>query len=437
MRTLLPKSSLLRPMLVLVAIVLGTVFLVYSYHASSRMTHGFAMYYTYSRTLLEGGDFHSLYDYSYFNARLSAYGIAGIEDMPNNLPTTSLALLPVAWLSPAASKVAWTVISIILFGLSLVLLFRLFDIRLSDNSAWVLLSLCLGWRPIFDCIALGQVYFLLLFLFTLSVWGLGAKRSLIGGAALSLGSVVKGYGVIPLVWSAVRKQYAFALSAVLFCALIVLGSLPWLGIASWERFATQVVAHLGQRPTDAHVAFQNINGLLFHLFTYDERWIPSPLVVLPTWTVTGLSYALNLAVVLVVFRSAKGTTVRDRVLSYAAMIAVSVVTAPLAEEYHFVLFLPLVVGLGSRWKEDERTNAWPRSTELLFLVSSVALALPLHYKTLQASTFPLILLAYPKLYAGLGVLTTFCLSTRDRENSSAGFSGEPAAVQSTAHGDRP
>src|SRR5512140_2395180 len=103
----------LRIVLMFLTLTSGIIFLLYAIRSSSHVTHGFAMYYTYSRMLLEGIPFEQAYSYDEFNSRLQSYGIEGIRDMPNNPPTTALALLPVAWLPPVDAKAAWTFLSVI------------------------------------------------------------------------------------------------------------------------------------------------------------------------------------------------------------------------------------------------------------------------------------------------------------------------------------
>jgi hypothetical protein len=402
----------LRTTLIVITLTLGVIFLLYAIRASTHVTHGFAMYYTYSRMLVEGVPFEQAYSYSEFNDRIRSYGIEGILDMPNNLPTTAFALLPVAWLPPVEAKVAWTFLSLVFFGVGLYAMLRAYGVAWNDVRMWGVLALALLWRPIYDGIALGQIYFMLFSLFMLAAWSIVRARQRTSGIAVGLAFLVKGYGLVPAVWFALRGHRKAATVFASTLAIGVLATFPFLHMASWERFASGVVTGLGRRPTDAHVAFQTVNSLLFHLFTFDPRWIPNPVVILPGLFVTIASYSINLSIVVIVLIRSRATTSRETLLGFAAAIAVSVVTAPLAEEYHFLLFLPLVAGLGlefwDRWEGDKRQHV----LTALYLVSVLVLAVPLRYKALQDSAFPLILLAYPKLYAGLGILFCYVMISR-------------------------
>jgi len=52
---------------------------------------------------------------------------------------------------------------------------------------------------------------------------------------------------------------------------------------------------------------------------------------------------------------------------------------------------------------------------VIYVISAGILALPLNYKSLQNVKFPLILLAYPKLYAGIILLVLFLLLLKKKE----------------------
>ncbi len=398
------RKPLSRTSLMALAGALALIFIVYAIRASTHLTHGFAMYYTYSRMLVEGVPFERAYAPDEFNARIREYGIEGVQDVPNNLPTTALALLPVAWLPPVEAKVAWSFLSLLFFFLGLHAMFRAYGVGSGDVRRWAILSLALAWRPIYDGIALGQVYFLLFCLFMIAARAIAASYERSAGVSVGLGFLLKGYGAVPAAWFALNGHRKAAVAFVTALVAGVAATLPFLHAASWERFFSGVVLNLGRLPSDAHVAFQTVNGLLFHLFTYDPVWIPRPLTVLPRSLVVAASYSINLALaILVLARSGRGSR-QNPVLGLSAAIAAGVITAPLAEEYHYILFLPLVSGLILElWDRWDAMPGWTVS-RFVFVAFVIVLAAPLGYKNLQDSGFPLILLAYPKLFAGLGLL---------------------------------
>src|SRR5436309_12324559 len=118
------KERYQRVLLWMISVGAVCMFLSYSIKWMSRTTHGFAAYYTYARMMWEGEDFSRVYDYAFFNDKIHAYGMPTIADQPNNIPTNALTLLPFAWLQPQTAKIAWSIISMLLFAMSLKTLFK-------------------------------------------------------------------------------------------------------------------------------------------------------------------------------------------------------------------------------------------------------------------------------------------------------------------------
>ncbi len=388
----------------LVCISSGLIFVWYSVRWAPRVTHGFAAYYTYARMLLDGEDLTQVYDYEEFNKRIHEYGMENVRDMPNNIPTNSVVMLPVAWMSPVAAKVSWTVISLIAFGASVALLFHLYGISLRENLHLGILTLVFLWRPIYENVAFGQIYFVLLLLFSLAMYGLKRKNSFLSSAPMAAAVLFKGYGIVPLIWMtfrSYRKEVIFCLVFIILGGLLLL---PRIGLVTWQKYYEAVIASLGGLPMHGHTAFQTVNSFITHLFLFDAEWLPAPVLSLPAAVVRGLSYAANIVLIILVVTRSNGNTAGTLLLSFSAVIALGVVTAPLAEEYHYVLFLPLAIGL-SAWTVKQLLRTWKIGIlELVILTAIIIMALPLNYKFLNSAPQAFLLFAYPKLIAGIVLL---------------------------------
>ena len=378
----------------------------YTITRGPKVTHGFAVYYTNARMLLEGGDFQKAYDFEYFNMKIRQSGISGIEDVPHNPPTNSLLLAPLAWMTPERTKMALSAISFIAILASFYILTRLYRVPLNGAVGMGIGILFLAWRPLYDNIYLGQIYAILLLLFCLSMAGVNRGTPLLASMPLSFAFLVKGHGGIPMLLFAVRKHWKLLLLVVIWIFLVILTTLPFFGIDSWVAFYSRIVAHLGTNPTDAGTSYQTINSLVYHLFTYDERWLPNPLVILPGSLVRIISFLLNLAMIIHVLLAGRASK-RSVIPSYSAAIAVGVVTAPLAEEYAFTLFLPLVVAMVTAVVERFRKTSTLEGFDWVCLTAIIVMGAPFPYKSLHYEMFPLILLAYPKLCAGVTILLCF------------------------------
>lgn len=400
-----------------------SAFAAFAYHASlwsPRLTSGFAMYYTYARLTLNGESLDRVYDDTNFNARVREFGF-DLQDKPNNPPTAGLAYLGVAWLAPVPAKIAWTCLSVAALVWALSLLFALSGIRPSGGAGLWLLALVFIFRPLSESIAFGQIYCLLLLLFALSMKAAVLERT--GGAALPLAfsTVLKGYGIIPAILFGVWRRWKVIGVMLAVSAFVIAGTLPLLGRGSWTAFVGTVIPALGGLPPNAHVAYQTINGLLRHLFTYDPEWLPHPAVVLPGLAVSLLSYGIRLALVAWVLTRPAIRSGRKKFLALGAALGAGVVTAPLAEEYHYVLFIPLVFALAA--VHVHRPLEWKNPGTLIAAGAILLMAAPVDYKHLQYAFFPLVLLAYPKLYAGLTILWYAGLLAGRREPDNARGAG--------------
>ena len=394
-------------------------FAAFTYHAclwSPRLTSGFAMYYTYARLVLQGESLDRVYDDTYFNARIREFGF-NLQDKPNNPPSAGLAYMSVAWLSPAPAKIVWSCLSVAALIWALAILFALSGIRPSGNAGLWLLALVFLWRPAYDSLAYGQIYCLLLLLFALCMKAVARERT--GGTAvpLAFALVLKGYGIIPVFLLGIWRRWKEIGVLLVVSACLVAATFPLVGTRSWTAFVGTVMPSLGGLPPNAHVAYQTINGMVRHLFTYDPEWLPHPAVVLPGVAVTLLSYGVRCALLLWVLTRPGFRTGREKFLSFGAVVAAGVVTAPLAEEYHYVLFIPLIFALAADLARSR--GEWKKLRTLIAASAILLMAAPVEYKHLQCASFPLILLAYPKLYAGLAMLwySGGVARRRERENA--------------------
>lgn len=417
------------------AIVSVIIFLTYSYNKVPIVTHGFTAYYTFSRMLLEADDISQSYDTVYFNKKINEYGIHNIYDVQYNIPATSFVYLPVAWLQPQNAKIVWGIISILFYIFSSVMLLKIYDIKLLGNPGLILMTIIFLWHPIYENIALGQMFGLLLFLLVLSLLGLKKKNVILTSITLTLSILSKGYGIILYLWLLVSKRYKIFILSFMLVLLVIVLTIPLIHISSWESFYKLLGTSLGRSDYDSNVAYQSVNGFIRHLFIYNKELNPNALFNLPNNYILFLTLIINLVIIVILlFKSKEHSNYNHlNLLSFSALIAASVVTAPIAEEYHYVLMLPLAVGLTgilfckknsltNITKNDSKNNADSIIKKILFIISILLIAIPLRYKTLQLSEFPVYLLAYPKLYGGLIMLglfyTSFVKNKNVRRNSS-------------------
>jgi hypothetical protein len=241
----------------------------------------------------------------------------------------------------------------------------------------------------------------------MSLVGVSKRRPLLSSVPLSISFILKGYGVVPLLWLMIAGRWKETVLFLVAALAVIVFALPIFDLEVWKSFYSSVVSTMGTLPQDAHVAYQTINSLTNHLFTYDEAWLPEPLLRLPKSAAMSISVLLSLLVIWYVARNFSTRTLNETLLSYSAAIAAGVIVSPRAEEYHFVLFLPLTIGLAVTMLEQYGKHRTLLLRYWIFLIAALVMCIPMSYRDVHFSPAPLVLLGYPKLYAGAALLICF------------------------------
>ncbi len=387
-------------LLIILPVISIIIFFGYSAVNGPKMTHGFASYYTFSRILLEEKDIAKAYDTAYFNNKIKEYGIENIHDIVN-IPTSAFLFVPVAWMEPPTAKITWTVLSVLFLFISVILLLKTFSLRYDTIPEVLIISIPFLFYPVYYNIALGQVYILILFLFTLSIYGLKRNNAWLVSIPLAVIILIKGYGIIPLIFLLFYKKWKEFIITVCIIIAVMLITLPLISFDTWNGYIYNVVGGIGFANTASFVSYQTINSLLRHLFIYDAIHNPYSVLNLNPGLINAL--LLSMAILFIsFFISKKKIEIQSYIFLYVISISLNVIFAPLAEEYHYILFLPLIFMLSKLFYENYKSAIGGLKTEsIFFALCLIGLAVPLGYKSLQNSQFPVYLLAYPKLCCGI------------------------------------
>ena len=89
---------------------------------------------------------------------------------------------------------------------------------------------------------------------------------------------------------------------------------------------------------------------------------------------------------------------------FCGFISLNVFLAPVAEEHHYILFIPLIIILCKILYENPNVF---KIEIMLSVIFFIILMVPFNYKFLQDSQFPFSLVAYLKLFSGIGLLVLF------------------------------
>lgn len=371
-----------------------------------RLTHGFAAYYGFSRLLLEGRFVPTTYEFGNFNQRLQEFEFGSVRDAPNNLPTNALTFLPLAFFRPPLARAIWTIVSLCLYFGSIRILLRANGIPWNDNLGLAGISLACLWRPSFENIAYGQLYMGLLFLFCLSIQGLVKRKELTVCLPIAATILSKGYGLINVLWFFVNKKPRSAVMILALVGTMIVLTFPLFGVGVWSTYVDKVLMTLAFSPTSGHIAYQTLNSLLLHLFSYDPLLLPSPIIELQPFHLKLLILLTNALVVAYVLLRSRFVDRSHEVFSFSTALGLTVITAPLAEQHHYVLFLPLLFGILKYLFQPEHGTVKFDLFSGVVIVAIIVLAVPIPFKLMQTFAFPWYLLGYSKLLAGMILITS-------------------------------
>ncbi len=355
--------------------------------AAVRPSNGFAAYYTASRLVADGADVSRFYDNAWFRAEIARHGPA-VNDIYNvSPPPTALLLLPLVGLDYTGARIIWTLVNLACLVGAVVWLVRQAGLRglwVPGFSAFVLL-----YQPLYANFSQGQVYVLMLVLLMIAWHGYRQRRGWMSGMALGLMLTLKTAGVLLWLLFLVQRRWPALIWGSATALLVGLGSLHWLGIESWRTYF-RLLPRLSTQPKIAVTAYQTQLSFFRHLFTFDERWNPAPLLQAPalgTW----LPW-LGVAAVAGISAHAAYATDRDD-LVFATFVLASVILSPVSLDYHYTLLL-LPIAILVAWL-GARAWSWPA---FVLEISASLIAADLPYRSPRLAAGALALLAYPKLY---------------------------------------
>ena len=361
------------------------------------VTHGFVGHYTAARLLIWGDFGPAVYDDDWFAGQVQTYtGPAVYEIFTPNMPTVALLALPLAGLPPQVARNVWLAVSLaallatccVLVGVGVGLGQSL------ERSGWILLVGLIALLPAVGAnLAVGQTYLVLGGLLALALLGLVYQWDWFVGGPLGLAFILKTSGLFLWLAPLLHRRWRALLWGGGVMLILAAISLPWLGFETWLAYPTAVSA-FSRRGALAVPAYQTTTGLLTHLFSYDPVWNPAPI---KQWPI--------LANVLpsIIRVAAIGATVwigrrSDPARLFAALLPLTIVLLPVAEEYHFVLLLGSIFVAATDLLQRPLESAADRAAWLGLGVALLLLIAPIPFKSTGWAIGWWALVAYPRLY---------------------------------------
>lgn len=355
-----------------------------------RPSHGFIAVYTTAQLLREGADASLTYDDDWFKAQIARF-LPGIGDVNINPPTFALLGLPLTGLDYTGARVVWTLVSLV--ALIAAVGWIIYSLPLTGGWALLLVAYALIAQPVDANFFLGQIYLILLLLYVVTWQGFRNGRD--GWLGLALGSMgifkLAGITLWPLL--VVRWRWRAILIGVGTMALVAVVSLPWLGWHAWQIYPYWV-GRFNSDPSLAVTAYQTQLSLVWHLFTFDPQWNPTPLFPAPllaTW-LPRLGVVLLVGLPLYLAYLARATRHSDDLI-FAALVVANVIVGTATLDYHYALLL-LPIAVLMAWAR-ERRSLW---VWLILGCAMWLIAADLPYRSPRLAVGAWALLAYPKLY---------------------------------------
>jgi len=294
-------------------------------------------------------------------------------------PLFALLLTPLARLPLRTALEVWNGLNLVALATAVWAVTRAHGRRWGEAAPAALLfgALALLFQPVLDTLIYGQMDIALLGLIALTYLALRTGHPAWAGLPLALAIGFKVYPAVLLLYLLLRRDWRALASCALAGGALLLGSLPFTGLAAWQTFVSAVL-FTGNGAT-AWVENVNFGGFLSRLLTDRLDLVPFPANL--GWrsllvSVGTVAWALGLLGVGV---WAVGTASVRRVprtsagygLGFALTTAVSFMVLPNAW-YHYLtlLLLPLGVAL---FTLDDLGSAWWATARRPLTVVLVAL----------------------------------------------------------------
>jgi hypothetical protein len=328
-----------------------------------------------------------VYDNTWFISQVQRFEPTVVDIYGANLPTMGLFMAPLATLEYRQARAVWSGISYL--GVLLLLIWLARTCRLGPIWTPIYIGLGLLFQPVYENLLHAQMHIGVLALATVAWSGYRNRSALMTGIPVGVLFSWRSAGLMywPMLLAARRlRGFAFAaitVAVVLLAATVIMGADVW---AAYFRAAKALAGDASLSVT----AYQTQLSIVHHLFVYDARWNPTPLVHMP---------AVASALAMILTGTLLGSTAlvawqqqRDD-LVFAAFSALTLILSPVSLDYHYTLaLLPLAILLGDVGEQPLSAPA------ILVMAGALLIASDLPYRSPKLVPGVLSLFAYPKLY---------------------------------------
>ncbi len=384
--------------------------IVYVFKAFHFQIHDFSNYYFGGLFFREGQFTSDIYFPYFFNAAIHDLGYNQIfSSYAPNTPFLAFVFTPFTLLPLAISKLVFNILSVLLFFIAIIRLFKHFQIKYE----YIIILPLIFFIPLKNNLLFGQIYFLLFFL--LSEGFLAYKKRYYKTMSLlwSIAIFLKVFPIILFAFLVIKKQYKACVFLFLTCAIMLFILIGINGYEIWEFYFNKVLP----RATNGEIAgayvdnYKSVFMFLKRLLVYDNIENKNPLFNSPL-LFKNLIFYFKIIVFGVLFFLSKN--IKKDMLVFSIWIMASIILSPYGSTYSAIMLIFLYFII-CRSLSTQKTKIV--QILLIFFICNVSLIktdlFPFNYLKLFALILMFILILYLykdkinlKLIFGLGLILT-------------------------------
>jgi hypothetical protein len=373
----------------------------------------FSNYYLTARLAREKNDTSRIYEWIWLQRQKDHRDIdQRIISLVPITPFSTLAVWPLASMTPLAAKHCWLVLNVALVVAIVVLLRSLTQLPLRRVLLVTALSIPLNKNFLY-----GQYYVLLLFVLTLAFWCYVRQKRLLSGLLIGLGFGLKLFPVLYLGYFLRKRDFKAFAGGIVGASAAVIVSITVFGWQANRVLVKQVLpwTFRGEGLDPYNLSSASITTLLHRLLIYEPQLNPDPSIHAAWLFAVLLPFAQTLlfAPSLLLAKPMDGSP-RRLELEWSAVLIGSLAISTLPAGYHFTL---LILPVCLMWNAVEERGGLGAIAALLLLYGAIGYP---GWKAIGALS-SWALLSVPRLYLVV-LLCVFAywllaLQKRDRDQS--------------------
>lgn len=329
--------------------ILGLIVLLFCAHSIPRawrsLNTDFPNYYMAATLVREGYDTSRMYEWTWIERQKDH---RNIDDRVIGLlpitPFSTLAILPLTWLTPLAAKHAWIVLNLAML-LPIGWMLRAITAMSGRRIAIIMLASF----PLYRNLLYGQFYIFLLLLLTGACFSYLHGHRLLAGGLVAIAAACKIFPALLVVFFLQRRDWKALLSLVFTAAGSVAVSRAVFGVntnRTWLREILPWVTHGEALGTYAPSA--SLSGVLHRLLLSEPQWNPHP------WHFSPLAYALLASILPMLLLAPSILLIRKKdqmvertTLEWSELLTAALTVSTIPASYNFVLMIfPVCVVAG-------------------------------------------------------------------------------------------